>query len=211
VNRAGARQANTLRIVQSDKRKAHHSRNRLKEYLTDPEMEVLLNAAKEGRHGVRDHCLVLLTWRHGLRVSELVGLTLVDLDLTARQLQVRRLKGSTGTHHDLLPDEVKAVKAWLKIRGRPVGASPLALFLTERGEPFTRYGINYLIKVMGIRAGFPFPCYPHMLRHSCGFHLGDQGRDAFRVAGYLGHKNVQNSQRYVHTSAAQFRGIWGDA
>jgi type 1 fimbriae regulatory protein FimB len=201
---------NMPRIVQSEHPHTPQPRNRLKEYLTDAEMAVLLKAATQGRHGVRDHCLVLLAWRHGLRVSELVGLTLVDVDLTARQIQVRRLKGSTSTHHDLLPDEVKAVKAWLKLRGRPVGLSPLAFFLTERGEPFTRYGINYLLKAIGSRAGFPFPCYPHMLRHSCGFHLGEEGRDAFRVAGYLGHKNVHNSQRYVHTSAAQFRGIWGE-
>jgi len=205
---AGAPHATRLRIVQSHDRPPRPPRQRLKEYLTDQEMETLLAAAKRGRHGVRDYALLLLAWRHGFRVSELIRLTLVDLQFPARQIQVRRLKGSISTHHELLDDERQAVKAWLKRRGMAPGVE--ALFLTERGEPFTRFGINYLVKTIGIRAGFPFPCYPHMLRHSCGWHVANQGHDAFRVAGYLGHANVQNSTRYVHTSAARFRGIWGN-
>ena len=184
------------------------SRNRIREYLTDEEMEELLTAANRGRHGVRDYAMLLLGWRHGLRVSELTGLTLVDLQFPARQIHVRRLKGSISSHHDLLDDEIKAVKAWLKIRDHSHVRSSLTLFLTERGEPFTRYGINYLIATTGKRAKFPFPCYPHMLRHSCGWHMANKGHDAFRVAGYLGHRNIQNSDRYVHTSAARFRGMW---
>ena len=202
---------NRLRIVQSDQQPLPpQSRNRLKEYFTDAEMETLLAAAKRGRHGSRDYCLVLLAWRHGLRVTELVRLTVLDVNLDGREMQVRRLKGSRSTHHELKDDEVKALKAWLRIRMKSSGAQSPRLFLNERGVDFERYGVNYLIKTIGQRAGFPFSCYPHMLRHSCGFHLADRGRDAFRIAGYLGHRNIQNSVRYTHTSAAQFRGIWGD-
>src|SRR5262245_27563305 len=102
---AQALQVQTPRIVESGPRKTpQQPRNRLKEYLTDAEMQGLLVAGHQGRHGVRDHCLMLLAWRHGLRVSELTGLTLVDLDLTlaAPHIQVRRLKGSTRTAHELL-------------------------------------------------------------------------------------------------------------
>src|SRR5687767_8761862 len=137
MTRAGALQTNIPRIVQSDEiQVAPQSRNRLKEYLTDEEMTHLLSTARQGRHGVRDYAMLLLAWRHGLRVSELIGLTLVDVQFPARQLQVRRLKGSISTHHELLDDEIKAVKAWLKIRQRSRGVSSLHLFLTERVDPF---------------------------------------------------------------------------
>jgi site-specific recombinase XerD len=205
---------NRLRIVQShevpSRATTTHPRNRVKEHLTAQEMTRLLAAARRGRHGLRDYTMLLLAWRHGLRVTELIRLKVLDLNVDAREIQVRRLKGSLSTHHELLADEVKALKTWLRRRAKSAGARSPALFLTERGEGFTRYGFNYLVKTIGVRAGFAFTCYPHMLRHSCGFHLADGGRDAFRIAGYLGHRNIQNSLRYVHTSAAQFRGIWGD-
>ena len=61
---------------------------------------------------------------------------------------------------------------------------------------------------IGTRAGFTFKLYPHILRHSCGFHLAGRGADAFKIAAYLGHKNIQNSLRYVHASAHGFKHLW---
>jgi site-specific recombinase XerD len=184
------------------------ARPREKEFLTDQDMATLLEAAKRGRHGTRDHCMLLLTYRHGLRVSELVGLRWTQIDRDAKQIHIIRVKGSASTYHDLLKDELKALTAWEKIRHKLVNHRTPELFINERGQPFTRYAINAMLKTLGQRAGFAFRCHPHMLRHSTAFHLADKGIDAFRIAGYLGHRNVQNSMRYVHTSAAQFRGIW---
>jgi type 1 fimbriae regulatory protein FimB len=202
----------TLRLV-SQNEKTHRivkSRKRIKEYLTDQEVEALRKAARAGRHGIRDDAMILLAWRHGLRCEELIGIQLAQVNLDARELYVIRVKGSVSTHHPLGDEELRCLKRWLRVRKTMAGADSTWLFLGERGTGLQRFAFNRLLQTMGQRAGFAFPLYPHILRHSCGFHLAGQGLDAFRIAAYLGHKNVQNSQRYVHASAHGFRGIWGD-
>jgi type 1 fimbriae regulatory protein FimB len=184
---------------------ARPARPREKEFLTDQDMATLLEAAKRGRHGTRDHCMLLLTYRHGLRVSELIGLRWTQINQDGKQIHVIRTKGSASTYHDLLKDELKALTAWEKIRHKLVDQRTSELFINERGQPFTHYAINSLLKAIGQRAGFAFRCHPHMIRHSTAFHLADKGIDAFRNAGYLGHRNVQNSMRYVHTRGARLR------
>src|SRR5262245_27308817 len=69
---------------------------RRKDYLTPPEIELLLDAAKRSRNPVRDHAVILMLYRHGLRVSELCGMRLDDLDLKQSRVYVRRLKGSNS-------------------------------------------------------------------------------------------------------------------
>ena len=84
---------------------------RLRDYLTRDEVAQLLRAAKKGpRHRARNHAMILLAYRHGLRASELVGLRLSDLDLDAGTIYCRRAKGSRSTLHPMKADEVAAVE-----------------------------------------------------------------------------------------------------
>ena len=85
-----------------------------KEYLTESEMMRFLNAARSGRHGVRDFAMMLMAYRHGLRVSELVDIRLTDLDLVTARLFVRRKKGSLSTHQPIEGDELRAIRAWIR-------------------------------------------------------------------------------------------------
>jgi site-specific recombinase XerD len=181
---------------------------REKPYLTDSEVESLIRAASQGRHGVRDQLLITLAWRHGLRCEELTGLKLPQVNLDARELHVIRVKGSISNHHPLSEDEVRLLKRWLKVRSESKGAASDCLFLNERGEGMQPHAFNHLLNTIGTRAGFAFKLYPHILRHSCGFHLAGRGADAFKIAAYLGHKNIQNSLRYVHASAHGFKNLW---
>jgi type 1 fimbriae regulatory protein FimB len=72
-----------------------------KDFLTEAEMKRFLDAARGSRHGTRDHAMMLMTYRHGLRVSELIDLRLRDIDLESARLYVRRKKGSLSTHQPI--------------------------------------------------------------------------------------------------------------
>lgn len=87
-----------------------------KNFLTEAEMKKFLVAARKNRHSVRDFCLILMAYRHGLRVSELVDIRLEDLDFDSARIFVRRLKGSLSTHQPIEGDELRAIRAWLRTR-----------------------------------------------------------------------------------------------
>lgn len=180
-----------------------------KRELTEGEMERLLKAAKGGRHGIRDHALMLLGFRHGMRVSELIDVRLSEVDLDTGRIYVRRKKGSLSTHHVLEGDELRAIRAWLRERSimRPGATDGPWLFLGERG-PLTRQAVNYLVREAGKRAKLPFRVHPHMLRHSCGFALANKGKDTRLIQDFLGHKNIAHTVRYTRTAAKRFEDIW---
>jgi type 1 fimbriae regulatory protein FimB len=178
-----------------------------KDFLTDAEMQRFLEAARHGRHGVRDYLLMLMAYRHGLRVSELVDLRLRDLDLDTGRVYVRRKKGSLSTHQPLEGDELRALRAWLRERTQRKDARLSYLFLSERG-PMTRQAVNYLVKECGLRAKLHFHVHPHMLRHSTGYYLANRGYDTRLIQDYLGHKNIMHTVRYTRTAAIRFEGLW---
>ena len=176
-------------------------------HLTNPEVDKLMAATKSGRHATRDRCLVLLLFRHGLRISEACALTLADVDLEDRTLQVRRLKRGLTTTHPLRPEEIRALKMWLVKRARlnPPGET---LFISERRQPLSRKTAWAAIRRYGEQAGLSLPIYPHMLRHACGFALADQGADTRLIQDYLGHRNIQHTVRYTATNPARFERLW---
>jgi len=178
-----------------------------KNFLTTSEMKKFLEAARKGRHGVRDFCLMLTAYRHGLRVSELIDIRLKDLDFDSARIYVRRLKGSLSTHQPIEGDELRSIRAWLKIRENYPNSSSNYLFLSERG-PMTRQSINYLVEKTGIRAKLNFKVNPHMLRHSTGYYLANKGCDTRLIQDYLGHRNITHTVRYTRTSAHRFEGLW---
>jgi type 1 fimbriae regulatory protein FimB len=144
-----------------------------KHFLTEAEIEGFLKAARKGRHGIRNFAMLLLAYRHGLRVSELVNMRVADVDLDIGRLFVRRCKRSLSTNQPLDGDEIRAVRAWLRKRmAAPCCNSPL-LFLSERG-PMTRQAVNYLVAEIGKRAAFTAHVHPHMLRHSLWVRAGEQ-------------------------------------
>ena len=180
---------------------------RKKNFLTEAEVEGLLKAARKGRHRVRNYAMLLLAFRHGLRVSELINLRMADLDLNTGRLFVRRLKGSLSTSHPLEGDEIRALRAWLRRRIKaPCCNSPL-VFVSERG-PMTRQAFNYICAKIGKRAKLSINVHPHILRHSCGFALANKGCDTRLVQDYLGHRNITHTQIYTRTAAVRFEGLW---
>ncbi|WP_287963022.1 tyrosine-type recombinase/integrase [Alcanivorax sp.] len=178
----------------------------MRDYLFPSEIDRLIEAAKKSpRHGVRNSLMVLLAYRHGLRISELVDLRLSDFDLQASRMNCRRLKGSLQNVHPVEGDEQRLIKRWLRIR--PNRSSDY-LFVSERGTPITRQAAWRIFREAGEKAKLPVKVHPHMLKHSCGYALADKGYDTRLIQEYLGHKNIQNTVRYTQTNAKRFEGLW---
>ena len=176
---------------------------RAKDYLTPSEVKALLDAAKVGRHAERDHLLLLMMNRHGLRVSEATNLRRDELDLHRARLWVRRLKGGLSVEHPIPGDELRAVRRYLAMRQ---GELPW-LFLSERGQPLTRQAVNYLVAAAAGRAGL-VGVHPHTLRHSCGFYLADKGAELRTIQDYLGHRDPKHTVHYTRTAGRRFEGLW---
>ena len=178
-----------------------------RKHLTTREIEQLIDAAKGSRNAARDRCLLLLMFRHGLRVSEACGLKLSQVDVESRVLHVTRLKKGLSTTHPLRADEVRAIKAWLIERRRMVPTTD-DFFISERRGPLNRRTVWLAIRTYGELAGLPLDAHPHMLRHACGFALADQGADTRLIQDYLGHRNIQHTVRYTATNPARFERLW---
>ncbi len=181
---------------------------RSREYLTLEEVTALRVAAKNvGRHGQRDFAIILIMYRHALRVSELVGLRWDQVDFANGRLHVNRKKNGKPSMHDLQGDELRLLR---QLKRESKGAY---VFCSERAggdAPLSRFTINDIVERAGLLAGLPFKVHPHMLRHAKGFTLADAGHDTRAIQDYLGHKNIAHTVRYTELSAKRLKPLSGD-
>jgi type 1 fimbriae regulatory protein FimB/type 1 fimbriae regulatory protein FimE len=176
---------------------------RVREYLTEKEVERLIEAArKRGRNGQRDAAAILLAYRHGLRAAELCSLRWAQVDLRNGRLHVNRAKGGIESVHPLHGPELRAL--------RPLQQGSPYVFVTEAGTPVTTSWFLRMIQRTGKAAKLPFPIHPHMLRHSTGYKLANQGEDTRSLAHYLGHRNLQSTARYTALAPDRFAKFWRD-
>jgi len=185
------------------KSKTADAHERVKDFLDPSEIDCLLTAAKEGRHGARDHLLLLMMYRHGLRVSETITLRLKALNLKQSSLWVKRIKNSLSTQQPIPGDELRAIKRYLATRDDKLPW----LFLSERGQPLTRQAVNYIIRQAGERARLGH-VHPHMLRHSCGYYLANKGVDFRTAQDFLGHRDPKHTVKYTRVAGHRFEGLW---
>jgi integrase len=197
---AGAHDGRKVKSVPASPTDAADGHERTRDYLSPAEVTRLLDAAKAGRHGVRDHLLLLMTYRHGLRVSEAVGLRRDELDLDRARLWVRRLKGGLSVEQPIVGDELRAIRRYL---GTRADALPW-LFVSERDQPLTRQAVNYLVAAAAARAGLP-GVHPHTLRHSCGFALADKGTtcDSSRTTSAIAIPGTPSTTRELPDGASR--------
>jgi type 1 fimbriae regulatory protein FimB len=193
--------------MKNKKRSTGRERGTDRSHLTGLEVGKLIAAARGSRNEARDRCLLLLMFRHGLRVSEACRLKLDQVDTHSRVLHIARLKRGLSTTQPLRGDELKAIGAWLKERARmkPTGKS---FFVSEQRKPLHRSTVNFALQKYSEAAALPFLAHPHMLRHACGFALADQGADTRLIQDYLGHRNIQHTVRYTAANPARFEKLW---
>jgi type 1 fimbriae regulatory protein FimB len=187
-------------------RKVPNATRRSREYLTPREVDALIAAARRlGRHGHRDATMLLLAYRHGLRVSELVALRWEQVDLQSGVLHVRRRKNGLATTHPLYGPEMRA----LRTLARAYPTMPY-VFVSERQGPLADATVRKIVARAGEAARLGFPVHPHMLRHATGFKLANDGHDTRIIQHYLGHKNIQHTVGYTVLAAERFQGLWPD-
>lgn len=179
---------------------------RSREYLTPAEVERLIKVAMGSRRwGQRDRTLVLLMYRHGLRVSEAVSLRWDQVDFDGGNLAVTRRKNGKPSTQPLRGSELRELR---QLR-REWPDSPY-LFVSERGAPMKAGNVRKLIARLGVAAKLAIPVHPHMLRHACGFYLANKGEDTRAIQDYLGHRNIQHTVTYTALSPDRFKNFWKD-
>src|SRR5262249_13864202 len=129
---------------------------RTREYLTEAEVERLMKVATRNRHGHRDATMILVAYRHGLRVSELVDRRWAQVDFRTATLHVRRAKQGTPSTHPIVGDELRALR---RLQREQEPKSPF-VFTSERGAPFSTAGFARMLERAGNEAKFGFKAHP---------------------------------------------------
>ena len=163
--------------------------------------------------GLRDRAVLETLYSAGLRVSELVGINLSDLDLEDGLVRVRG-KGKRERLAPLGRFAIRAIKRWKKHRSPAQGlpkTESTALFLNKFGKRISTRSIGRMIEKYLLETGLDSRTSPHTLRHSFATHLLDAGADIRSVQELLGHKSLVTTQIYTHVSTAGLRAAYEKA
>jgi site-specific recombinase XerD len=181
-------------------------RRRDREHLTPDEVAELISAARKGRWGVRDAALLTTMYVHGLRASEAIRVRWHAYDLDHATITIVRAKGGISGTHPLSGAELRLLRA----HQREVAHGPMDyVFVSERGAPLTVRGLQALVTRIAARTSLKhLNIHPHMLRHSAGYKLVNQGTDIRLIQSYLGHRSINSTVRYTALSETAFAGLW---
>ena len=186
-------------------RRRSNAELRTREHLTPEEVEILVEAAKKGRHGHRDATAILVAFRHGLRAAELCDLRWDQVDFDGANLHVRRVKNDTPSTHPLQGDEMRALR---RLQREAKRSSP-HVFVSERGgASFATAGFARLIERAAASAGLQLKAHPHMLRHACGYALAAKGHDTRAIQQYRGHRSITSTAVYTALAPNRFKDFW---
>jgi len=189
---------------------APHIGQRLPRHLTASEVESLLRQPDVSTPaGLRDKAMLELLYATGMRVSELVGVRVQDLE---PNLGIIRCQGK-GNKERLIPvgkSALQAVDRYVR-QGRArflkISAAPF-LFLNQRGKPLSRVGFWKILARYGRAAGIRTPLTPHLVRHSFATHLLEHGADLRSIQLMLGHSDISTTQVYTHVVKERLKEVY---
>jgi type 1 fimbriae regulatory protein FimB/type 1 fimbriae regulatory protein FimE len=171
-------------------------------YLDKNQVQLLCDTAKRifPRFGYRNATAIQFAFRHGLRATELIHFKWNQLYPKEGRVWIERAKGGISGFHPLWGDEIRAFNHLY-----PRGYSTVYCFASERKGPLSYRNWQYIVKKTGAELGWDISS--HILRHSCGFHLGSQNFNIRFMQLYLGHTKMRSTEVYAHVQPDQFREI----
>ena len=161
------------------------------------EINHLLSSDPSDSMQIRDLALMEALYGGGIRLAELAGLDLNDVDLTEGMLRVVG-KGSKTRMVPMGAKAVEAIQAWLVVREPWANADESALFVSQRGKRLSHRAIQQRLAQAGQRQGLSSRVHPHKLRHSFATHVLENSGDLRAVQELLGHANLATTQVYTH-------------
>jgi len=200
--RNGTIKSNSAKLVPTPK-----GEKRLPTFLTVDEVVKLVETpGSDNAYESRDRAILELLYSCGLRVSELVGINLNDLDLDLMSVKVL----GKGNKERLVPLGSKASSAIKTYLSQRLDLKPKDdyLFVNSRGGRLTTRSIDRIIKKYATISGIPKNISPHVLRHTFATHLLGGGADLRAIQEMLGHKSLSTTQRYTHTSIEKLMEIY---
>ena len=176
-------------------------------HLSEEEVQAILDVPNpETRSGIRDRAMLHLCFCAGLRVSELVGVRLQDLNLQKAPSVLIHGKGRMERILPMWRSTARILRDWIELRGENSSAE---LFINARGEPMTRAGFEYILQKHTRKAAFKFPdllrkqVSPHVLRHSCALMVLRATKDIRKVSLWLGHSSIQTTEIYLRSDTSE--------
>ncbi|HKQ83231.1 MAG TPA: tyrosine recombinase XerC [Steroidobacteraceae bacterium] len=190
--REGVRTSNPAIGVQAPK-----APKRLPHTVDADQMSKLLDATVDASLDIRDKAIVELLYSSGLRLAELIGLDLVDLDMRDRTVRVL----GKGRKERIIPvgrQALTALQAWLRTRGEFAPGDQAALFVSRNGERLSPRSVQARVTRWAKRQGAGVHLHPHLFRHSFASHILESSQDLRGVQELLGHANLGTTQIYTH-------------
>ncbi len=185
-------------------KKPKNAEQRTREFLSVKEIELIRRQARKNPlHGHRNDTLILMMFKHALRVSEAIDLQWEQVDFTQGKLYVNRIKNGRSSTHPLQGETMRA----LRLLQRQYTETPF-LFSTQQKTPLSARRVHRIVADAGKEAGLSFPIHPHMLRHSTGFYLANKGIDTRTIQEYMGHARIDNTVIYTQLDANRFNQLW---
>ena len=188
---------------------------RLPDTLNADEIDQLLSIKQDAPANnkplaIRDNAMMELMYACGLRLSELSGLNLQDIDWQQQTVLVTG-KGQKQRRIPFGRKARSALQLWLKQRAMQVNVDVTALFISSRGSRLCNSSIQKRLKKMALQQGINTNVYPHMLRHSFASHILESSKDLRAVQELLGHANLSTTQVYTHLDFQHLAGVYDDA
>lgn len=183
-------------------------RRKIPSFLEEEEVEKLLNTATgEGFLLQRDRAALELLYATGMRIAEMVGLDLNDVDFSA---EVVRVKGKRGKERIIPVGKyaLGALREYLKWREEKTRPGVKALFLNKFGERISDRSLRNRLEIYLDKAGILKPITPHTFRHSFATHLLNRGADLRSVQELLGHERLSTTQVYTHITPRHLKEVY---